>query len=192
MASDMASDGGDDRLLHYDGMEIALHWATAVLVVTLWLIAQDWSFWPRGSHGRHVLQSLHVSLGLMFLVILAARILWRLGPGRRPLPATTGAVEVAAELTHYALYALLLAQVVLGVLWRWGNQDPLSLFGLFTIPSPTVFSKPVTHLFGDLHATIGNGILILAGLHAAAALFHHFVLRDGVLRRMLPNGSRRR
>jgi cytochrome b561 len=178
---------GDDRL-RYDGVEIALHWATAAFVAVLWLLGQGWGFLPRGSDGRHTLQSLHVSLGLLFTAVLAARILWRIGPGRRPLPAGSGLAEVAAKLVHYTLYALLGAQIVLGWLWRWANHDPLSLFGLFTIPSPIAFTKTQQHLFGDLHGTIANVILILAGMHAAAALFHHFALRDGVLRRMLPAG----
>lgn len=176
---------GDDRF-RYDGVEIALHWATVLFVVGLWLIGQGWGFLPRGSDGRHALQSLHVSLGLVFTAILAVRILWRIGPGRKPLPVASGAVEMASQLMHYTLYGLLLAQTVLGFLWRWGNHDPLSLFGLFTIPSPAAFTKTDAHLFGNLHGTIANVILILAGLHAAAALVHHFVLRDAVLRRMLP------
>jgi cytochrome b561 len=182
---------GDDRL-RYDGVEIALHWGTALLVAALWLIAQAWGFLPRGSAPRHALQSVHVSVGLLFAAVLAARILWRLGPGRRPLPATTGAVELASKAVHFVLYALLLAQTALGVLWRWGTGDPLSLFGLFAIPSPAAFSKADARLFGDLHGTIANVIMVLAGLHAAAALFHHYVLRDDVLWRMLPRRWARR
>lgn len=173
---------------HYDRVEIALHWTTAAFVVVLWLLGQGWGFLPRGSDGRHALQDLHVSLGLLFTAVLAARILWRIGPGRRPLPAGSGIAEAAAKLVHYALYVLLAAQIVLGWLWRWANHDPLSLFGLPAIPTPVAFTKTQQHLFGNLHGTIANVILILAGLHAAAALFHHFALRDGVLRRMLPAG----
>ncbi len=187
-AANIAGMAAGDERLHYDRVEIALHWTTAAFVAVLWLLGQGWGYLPRGSDGRHALQDLHVSLGLLFTAVLAARILWRLGPGRRPLPATTGLAEVAAKLVHYLLYVLLTGQVVLGWLWRWANHDPLSLFGLFTIPSPAAFTKAQKTLFGNLHGTIANVILILAGLHAAAALFHHFALRDGVLRRMLPAG----
>ena len=182
---------GDDRR-RYDPVEIALHWATAVFVVGLWLIAQAWGFLPRGSGGRHTLQELHVSFGILFAVILAARILWRLGPGRRPLPATTGLIEIASKVVHYALYAMLVAQVVLGFLWRWAQHAAFTLFGLFAVPSPFEIPKTQAHFFGDLHATLATIILIVAGLHAAAALFHHYVLHDDVLWRMLPGRRARR
>jgi cytochrome b561 len=182
---------GDDRL-HYDGLEMGLHWLTALLVVTLYLLAQAWGFVPRGSPERHALQNIHVSIGLLLIAVLLARIAWRLGPGRRVLPATTGLIELAAQITHYALYALLIAVVALGVLWRWANGDPLSLFGLFTIPAPFAFDKAEKALFGDLHNLVATMIIILAGLHAAAALFHHFFLRDDVLWRMLPGRGARR
>ena len=182
---------GDDRL-HYDGVEVALHWTTAVFVAGLWLVAQSWSFLPRGSDQRHALQELHVSFGLLFAAIVAARILWRLGPGRRPLPATTGLVEVASKVVHYALYAMLLAQIALGFLWRWAQHQAFTFFGLFGVPSPLDIPKTQANLFGDLHASLATVILIVAGLHAAAALFHHYVLHDDVLSRMLPSRHARR
>jgi cytochrome b561 len=182
---------GDDRL-HYDRLEMALHWATAILVVALYALSQAWGFVPRGTPLRHDLQSLHVSLGLLLTAVLAARIIWRVGPGRRVLPATTGLVEVASEVVHYALYALLLAEVVLGFCFRWANQDPLSFFGWVTIPPVYPFTKDHSHLIGNIHNWVGTTIIILAGCHAAAALFHHFVLRDDVLRRMLPGRAARR
>lgn len=182
---------GDDRE-HYDGLEMGFHWATAVLVVALYLLGQGWGYVQKGSDTRHALQSLHVSLGLILAVVIVLRILWRIGPGRRPLPATTGSVEVASRLVHYLLYGLLIWQVALGVAWRWANHDPLSLFGWFTLPSPYPFTKTQAHQFGGLHSWTAQIILILAGLHAAAALFHHFVLRDDVLWRMLPGRHARR
>ena len=176
---------GDDRM-HYDSVEIALHWTTAVFVASLWLIAQGWSFLARGSSGRHVMQNLHVSIGILFAVVVAARILWRLGPGRRPLPATIGLVEVASKIVHYALYAMLVTQVGLGFLWRWAQHESFTFFGLFAVPSPFEIAKTSSHFYGNLHALLGNGIMIVAALHAAAALFHHYVLQDDVLWRMLP------
>jgi cytochrome b561 len=90
------------------------------------------------------------------------------------------------KLVHYALYALLVAVVGLGFCFRWSKHDPLSFFGLFAIPAPYVFSQNQSLLIGDLHYWVATIIVILAGGHAFAALFHHFVLRDRVLRRMLP------
>ena len=88
---------GDDRQ-RYDGLEMTFHWLTALLVVTLFGLAETWDFAPRGSDTRHFMQNLHVSLGLSLTAVLLGRILWRIGPGRRVLPATKGLVEVASQI----------------------------------------------------------------------------------------------
>ena len=176
---------GDDRQ-RYDGLEMTFHWATALLVVALFGLAETWDFAPRGSDTRHFMQDLHVSLGLTLTAVLLGRILWRIGPGRRVLPSTTGLVEVASQIVHYGLYGLLISEVALGFLFRWAAHDPLSFFGLFTIPAAFDFSKDQRHLIGETHNYVAITIMVLAGVHAAAALFHHFWLRDDVLWRMLP------
>lgn len=182
---------GDDRV-RYDGLEMTLHWATALLVVALYALSQTWGFAGRGSPVRHTMQSLHVSLGLCLAAVLVARILWRLGPGRRVPPASTGLVELAAQLVHYMLYALLIAIVCVGFCYRWAQGEPLSLFGLFALPSPYPFAKQQAGTLGDIHWWLATTIIIIAGLHAAAALFHHYALRDDVLWRMLPGRRARR
>ena len=176
----------------YDGLEMTFHWLTAVLVVALFGLAETWDFAPRGSPLRHAMQDLHVSLGLSLIVVILARVAWRMGPGRRVLPATSGLVEVASQVVHYALYGLLLVEVVLGVLFRGANHDPLSFFGLLTIPAAFDVSKDQRHLIGEAHNYVAITIVALAGLHAAAALFHHYWLRDNVLWRMLPGLRARR
>jgi len=170
----------------YDRPAILLHWATALLVVAMWLIAQGWGFLPHGTPVRHNLQSLHVSLGLLLILVLAARIAWRAVLGRPAPPAEPGLTGLAARAMHLGLYALLLVVVVLGVCYRWADQTPLSLFGLFTLPDPVGFAKSQLHVIAPLHEWVANTILALAFLHAAAALFHRYALRDGVLGRMLP------
>jgi cytochrome b561 len=178
--------------VRYDPPAMALHWLIALLVLALWTLAQAWGFLQRGTPMRLELQALHVSLGLVLIVALALRIGWRLGPSRRLPPADSGVLELAARGMHYLLYALLLAQAVLGLCWRWSGDYPLGFFGLFTIPSPFPFTAQQGRIIGGLHQWIGNAIVALAALHALAALFHHFWLRDHVLRRMLPGRRPRR
>jgi cytochrome b561 len=184
--------GGAAGTVRYDPPAMALHWLTALLVLVLWTLAQAWGFLQRGTPMRLELQALHVSLGLMLIVVLALRIGWRLGPSRRLPPADSGVLELAARGMHYLLYVLLLVQIVLGLCFRWSGDYPRGFFGLFTIPSPFAFAQQQGRIIAELHQWIGNAIVALAALHALAALFHHFWLRDDVLRRMLPGRRPRR
>ena len=171
------------RGLQYDRLTIALHWTTATLVGLLWVIGQTIDFAPNGPL-RVDYRSLHMTLGVMLVGVIAARVLWRVTQGRS-LPGVGGAwMERTARLSHWALYLLVATTLVLGLANVWVRGD--TIYNLFTVPAFDPGNKPLRQLIGGWHALAANGTLILAGLHAAAALFHHYVLRDGVLRRMLP------
>jgi len=165
----------------YDRLSISLHWITAILVVVLYLLAEAWEFLEKGTPPRHALQALHVSLGLVLTVVIAVRIPWRVLVGRRLPQATPGLLGYAATAVHYLLYLLLIVQIVLGFVFRWAQDEALSFFGLFTIPSPFVFSTEQRHNFGELHETIGTLIIVIAAGHMAAALFHYYVFHDPAL-----------
>jgi cytochrome b561 len=99
-------------------------------------------------------------------------------------------VRRASKGAHYVLYALLVAAVVLGFLLQWSRGHPVSLFGL-DIPGPYGRQpRPVREQIQDLHNYVAWTIVIIAVLHAAAALYHHYVLKDRVLLRMLPRAAR--
>ena len=168
----------------YDRATIWLHWLTAGLVAVLWGLAQIIDVWPRGSVGQVTVRSIHVSLGIMLLFVVTARFIWRHTGGRNLPPAETGLLGLGARLTHWALYGLLAVTLISGIANTWLRGD--SFFGLFKLVSFAPGDRAMRQLIGSLHEVPTNLILILAGLHAAAALFHHFVKRDGVLRRMLP------
>ena len=90
----------------------------------------------------------------------------------------------AARIMHYGLYALVIATIALGITNAWVRGD--TLFGLFTIPKLSPGNAGLKETMQELHEWFGNALLIVAALHAAAALFHRFVLKDEVLQRMLP------
>ena len=176
---------GDDRL-RYDVVAMTLHWLTALLVVLLFGLAQVWGFLAKATPPREQLIVIHISFGILLTMVLGVRIVWRLTPGHQVQDATTGLAELASKVVHYLLYGLLIAQVVLGYVLRWSGDEAMSFFGLQIAPPFAPFSKPAHELVGDAHNWIGWSIIILAGGHAAAALFHHFILRDDVLGRMMP------
>jgi cytochrome b561 len=180
---------GDDRT-RYDGLAMTLHWLTTLLVATQFGLAELWDFAPRPA--KHVMIVAHLSFGILLAAVLIVRIAWRLMPGHRVRDADTGLVELASKAMHYLLYGLLAVEVVLGFLWRWSGGEALSLFGVLIPPPFAAWSKPASHFVGDLHDWVAWTIIVLAVGHAGAALFHHFIVRDDVLRRMLPGDATRR
>lgn len=167
----------------YDRRTIQLHWITAVLVGLLWGIAQVIDLFPKGAP-RIAVRSTHIVLGVLLGVVLLMRIVWRSRSGRRLPPANDGVVGYFARIVHFALYAGLASVILLGLSNAWARGD--SIFGLFGIPKLYPGNLQLKPAIEDLHKTFANALVILAGAHALAAIVHHFILRDGVLRRMLP------
>lgn len=169
----------------YDRATIALHWATAMLVVALWVIGQTADWLPRGP-GRSAYWSTHVVAGFALAAVLLGRLAWRAGAGRVLPLADRGALHVLAKTTHLLLYVLLLAVVGLGVLNAFVRG--WSVYGLFSLPQlgDAEWRRPITHW----HELAANAVLIVALFHAGAALIHHYAWRDGLLARMIPGLGR--
>ena len=172
-----------DDARRYDATTMFFHWATAILVVTQWLGAQVIDWFPRGPL-RVDARSVHIMFGLLLAALVAARVLWRLTRGRRLPLADKGALNLVAKGTHWGLYTLLAAMLLVGMFLTWTRGD--SIFNLFTIPAYDPADKALPDQVLEVHATIGWLILALAGLHAGAALVHRYLWHDGVLARMLP------
>ena len=169
--------------LRHDPATIALHWATAVLVVVLWIMGQTVRVFPNGPL-RVDYRSLHIALGVALGAVLVGRLAWRLTRHATLPPIDHGLLLFVARVTHWLLYVLLIAAVGLGIVNVWVRGD--AIFNLFRVPAYDPGNRPLMHLIGGWHAVAANAILIIAGAHAAAALFHHYILRDATLRRMLP------
>ena len=174
---------GDDRT-RYDGVAMSLHWLTVALVLTQFALAETWSDFARPT--RHTMIVAHMSFGILLTAVIAARIVWRLIPGHQMPPGVAGLVELASKSVHYLLYAMLAAEAVLGFVLRWSGGESMSFFGLQIPPIIPKVSHPTHELIGDLHHWNGWAIIILAAGHAGAALYHHYIVRDRVLSRMLP------
>lgn len=171
---------------HYDRLTIFFHWLTAALVLVLFGSALLKNYLPRDLHFGKPLEAFHISIGILFAVVIVGRMLWRLGRGRRLPPAGASVVELLSQTVHAMLYLLVGAQVGLGFALRWLQGEDFSFFGLFTVPSLLASDRAMARTVEDLHNFVGWTIVYVAGAHAVAALWHHFMLRDRVLGRMLP------
>jgi cytochrome b561 len=167
----------------YDPITIRLHWLTVALVAILWTLGQVTGWLPRGSF-RLGVWSTHVVLGLTLAVVLTLRILWRACFGGALPPADAGVLHWLAKGTHYGLYLLLLAVVVLGI----GNASYMGfdLYGVLTLPRFGNGNPATERSIHSLHEWAANLLMLIAGFHAMAALGHHYIWRDRVLQRMRP------
>ncbi len=171
----------------YSATQKTLHWLIALLIVGVYLLTFGEDFYERGNPMRATIWWLHISFGLLLLGLVLARIGLRFTRGTPALPVEMTPIERgASQAVHLGLYLLMLGIPLVGVVLTWLRGDTLSFFGLFTIPSPVEADRTLGRSVKEIHELGANLILALAAVHAAAALWHHFVRRDNVLTRMLP------
>ena len=128
---------------------------------------------------------LHESLGFAVFVLLVIRLLWRVFDRVPEAPPMPGWMDLASKVTHWALYALLFAVPLTAMLGAWFGGHPVTVYGFGALGPYFSTWNPGASL-AEIHGTLGDIIMWLAGLHAAAAIYHHVFLRDRVLRQMLP------
>jgi cytochrome b561 len=170
----------------YNAMGRSLHWLIALLVFALLVMGKFFEVDPdeEGS-----LFGWHSALGLAVLVLMLVRLGWRATHTVPALPASTPAWMVgASKLMYAAFYLLLFALPLSGWLLASVEGEAVSFFGLFAVPGLPVagVGESGEDAIEELHEVLGNVLLVLAGLHTLAALKHHFIDRDNVLRSMLP------
>ncbi|MBR0696293.1 cytochrome b/b6 domain-containing protein [Bradyrhizobium lablabi] len=171
----------DSQPKAYDRTTITLHWATAILVAIEFLIGRTTNLLPRGPL-RVDIWSLHVLLGFALATVVVVGMLWRNTRGRRLPPFNRGGLHVAAVATHRLLDLLLLIMVALGIANVFAHGFPLFNIWHFAKFGGNDFMRSVN----AWHGLIANIIIVVALFHSAAALFHHHVIKDGVLRRIWP------
>lgn len=169
----------------YDAMTIALHWLMALLVVATYASGLLREAMPRGEPRALVLM-LHTSIGLTVIAGTVLRMAWRFT--RRPLVVDQGPAfsALAARLIHVALYVAVIAVPLLGAASMWAKGRGIPVFGLTELVSPWPGDRALGKSLDKLHEAGAHLLVALAGAHAAAALAHHFLLRDSVLLRMMP------
>jgi len=181
----------------YDTTSQAFHWITAILVIVAFILG------PEG-FGRLMHQGLdpatrsdivwHETLGIAVLVLTLLRLVWVALRPAAPRFEMAAWMLMASRLVHFALWALLLALPATALLALGSEGHPLTLLGGVRIDKmPFIADSALAPLadWGEVHGLLGDCIVWLAGLHAAAAIFHHLWLKDGVLTSMRPGRGTR-
>jgi cytochrome b561 len=164
-----------------------LHWLTFLAVTCGWPLGWFQDYFPKGAPRAWALYA-HMTLGQCVILFLVLRLVWRFAnPPPRPIETRFGRLlEGLARLTHYALYVLLFAAPVLGIIVQLKRGNALPVFGLWDFQSPWPVDRAQARMLLKVHEYLATARVILAGVHAAAALTHHYVFGDRTLRRMLP------
>jgi cytochrome b561 len=170
----------------YGSVAQSFHWITAILVLVAFIYGPGGSEERVYSPARDFDRQLHETLGMCVLALSAMRLLWRIVDKQPDPPAVHRWLGLTSKTVQWALYLLLFAVPLTAITGAWLEGHPLTLLAGVEIPPPIEPSRDAGASLATLHTWLGDAILWLAGLHALASLFHHFVLKDGVLASMLP------
>ena len=172
------------HLTYTPGMQ-AIHWCTALLLLSVYAVAWTIDKAPDPADQAWLTMT-HQSLGLTILLLTAMRLVVRPRSRIPPLPAGLPMVQnIAARISAFSLYLSLATQPLLGLVASLADGDRIVLFGGFALPRP-LQDRRLAHMLFQMHGVAGSIFLGMIGLHAAAALYHHFIRKDRVLASMLP------
>ncbi len=174
---------------HWGSPAKLLHWLMALGILSSMTLGVVMVNLPMSAL-KFELYAIHKSLGMTLLVLAALRISWR---WLNPVPALPQDLEAyerrLASWAHGLFYVLLFAMPVSGYVINSAANFPLNVFGLVQVPNVVPESEQVTEAAKWVHATLFWFFAGLISVHIVGALRHHFVLKDGILRRMLPGRS---
>lgn len=170
----------------YGTVAIVLHWLVALAVFGMFGLGLWMSELTLYHPWYHRAPALHKSIGLLLFGVMVLRLLWRLlNPRPAPLPNHSPIEQLGAHLVHWLLYLLLLATMVFGYLISTADGRGVDIFNWMTIPATLTSLPDQEDVAGEIHEALAITLVVVALLHAAAALKHHFVDRDRTLQRML-------
>ena len=173
-----------DRPADYGRLSRLLHWLFAGLLLIGVPLGITGANLPLGPM-QVVVLTVHKSIGVAVLGLLLTRFIWRLGQGWPAPLAGPAWIAPAARASHWALYALSLTAVLSGWAYSSAVDFPVSLFGLFELPPLTAPDKALAAPLLSLHRLVVYLLLTLIVLHMTAAAYHHLILKDRTLKRML-------
>jgi cytochrome b561 len=168
----------------YNAVAISLHWLVVLLVILQFILGWTMPDVHRDTKPISLIAA-HIIVGTALLTAMVCRVIWRL-THQPPSEDLSPVLRAVSAITHFALYALLIVVPVLGWITASSRGWTVTLLGVVPLPGLSPVGSGWGHEMGDVHGVLAWVLFGGICLHVAAALFHRFVLRDGVLRRMLP------
>jgi cytochrome b561 len=175
-----------NTLTRYGSVAIILHWVMALLIIGLLALGLIMVRLPIS------LQKLrffgwHKEYGLLVLLLIVVRIIWRIS-NVVPLlpPSLANWQKQTAHLVHFAFYFFMLAMPITGWIITSSAGLPASFFGIAVLPDLVLPNENTRQLFTEIHKWLGYSLIAVICMHVGAALQHHFIYKDDILRRILP------
>ena len=170
----------------YGWVSIFMHWGVALAVfglfaLGLWMVGLDYySTWRKDA------PDLHKSIGLTLFAVMLLRVVWRfVSPPPPTLSSYSRLTRLGAKVGHSFLYLSLFAVMIAGYLISTADGAGIAVFGMFEVPALVSGLPDQADVAGVVHLYLAWALVVFAGLHALAALKHHFIDRDATLARML-------
>ena len=169
----------------YSKTSKTFHWLLALLILTMLGVGLYMANLPNTSE-KWTFYALHKATGVVVLVLVTLRLLWRWSSIVPDLPQDFPAWQHrAAQVTHFLLYVLMFAGPISGMLMSLLGGHAIAFYGLFTIPALYPKGSWISGLSHTVHTQLIYLWVALLGLHIVAALYHHFIRKDDILKRMV-------
>ncbi len=163
-----------------------LHWLMALLLIGLVILGLTMVEMPLGIK-KLKMYGWHKEWGVLVLMLVCIRLIWRLFNTTPPLPNNMPLWQkFAATSIHWVFYFLMFALPITGWMLSSASGLPVSFFGLFVLPDLVAQSDQLRSLLSEVHKWLAYGLIAAFFAHSGAALQHHFIHKDDILRRMLP------
>jgi superoxide oxidase len=180
----MEGDGMGQSKMGYGRLSIVLHWLMLLLIAVVYATMELKSIFPKGSAQRDAMATWHYTLGVSVFFLAWVRLLARsFGPAPAVEPAIPQWQVALAKAMHATLYALMVGLPLLGWMTLGAKGTPAPFYG-FELPVLVGKSEPLAKWLKEIHEAFATTGYFIIGLHATAALYHHYVRRDNTLKLM--------
>jgi cytochrome b561 len=169
---------------HFGLIAILFHWIMALLLIGLVILGLYMTSLPLSAQ-KLKLYGYHKELGMLVLFLVMFRLVWRISNVLPSLASLSAFERIAARSVHWAFYFFMITLPITGWLITSMVGLPISFFGFFIIPVLSPPDENQLALFENIHTWLAYGLIVTFSLHVLAALKHHFINKDDILRRMI-------